>query len=259
MKNQTAKIKLAFFMLMTSLACSSHGMQRPSLFLFQNTSILGRIFDALLRSAMGVEIDEQGWAAQRAQREQRRRLSQALVNAANDGNREIVEQLLTAGAPADARNDFGWTALQRAAVWGRLDIVALLLQNGAFVDAPFVDAPRAFVDDPNPLDNQTPLHMVAISRDLAGAALLLQNGASLNARNGTGQTPLHSASASPFVMRASNTIALLLQNGASVDNLDAQGRTPLQEAALGYDDAIVDILQDAQFAPELTRANLQAE
>ncbi len=51
--------------------------------------------------------------------------------AAIDGDAEALAGLIAAGAPSDARDRFGQTALMLASLHGREDVVALLLADGA--------------------------------------------------------------------------------------------------------------------------------
>ena len=57
-----------------------------------------------------------------------------LRRAASAGDVAAVERLLAAGAPVDAANAYGATALLMAADRGRLEVVRLLLARGADVD-----------------------------------------------------------------------------------------------------------------------------
>ena len=55
----------------------------------------------------------------------------ALIWAAYNGDAELVERLLEAGADADAKNEFGASAISEAAIGGYTDVVAALLEGGA--------------------------------------------------------------------------------------------------------------------------------
>ncbi len=59
----------------------------------------------------------------------------ALRKAANEGNIEAVKQHLADGADVHAKDMHGWTPLQRAAWFGRKEIVGLLIAKGADVNA----------------------------------------------------------------------------------------------------------------------------
>ena len=58
-------------------------------------------------------------------------LASALVDAAADGELEIISQLLDAGADKDGRDKHGQAPLHAACVAGDLEVVALLLNAGA--------------------------------------------------------------------------------------------------------------------------------
>ena len=58
-----------------------------------------------------------------------------LMKSVLDDDKEQVSALLASGAPVDAKNNYGWTALIHAARKGNADIVKLLLEKGADVNA----------------------------------------------------------------------------------------------------------------------------
>jgi ankyrin repeat protein len=61
--------------------------------------------------------------------------STPLHDAALSGQRQIVEMLLERGAEIDARDqDSGATPLYNAASWGKLDVVRLLMEKGADIN-----------------------------------------------------------------------------------------------------------------------------
>ncbi|KAL8752827.1 MAG: hypothetical protein Q9184_005616 [Pyrenodesmia sp. 2 TL-2023] len=73
-------------------------------------------------------------------------------------------------------------------------------------------------------DGSTLLHIVASRDDIDVVALLLQEGAKVNAMNDFGETPLHSAIA---LGKDYNVTRLLVQSGADLQNKNAEGKTPL--------------------------------
>ena len=117
--------------------------------------------------------------------------------------------LLEHGASVHLKNKDGLTALHSAVQRCSTNVVALLLQLGAPVDA---------LDN----DNMTPL---CASRSGANTSILLQHGASVHKRNKNGQTPLHFAS-----RYNPSSVALLLRSGADVNVQDNNGATPLHFA-----------------------------
>jgi ankyrin repeat protein len=136
------------------------------------------------------------------------------------GGGTAAQLLLNHHASVQVRNKNGQTPLHLASRWGLSDVVALLLQLGADVDAQ---------DD----DMMTPLLCSFGSEgfiSVAAAQLLLDHGASVHVRNKNGQTPLHLASKRNF----SNIITSLLKLGAYVDARDNYNMTPLLEALQGW-------------------------
>ncbi|KAA8540623.1 hypothetical protein F0562_024458 [Nyssa sinensis] len=74
------------------------------------------------------------------------------------------------------------------------------------------------------LDGCSLLHLACQTADLGMVELLLQHGASINASDSRGQTPLHHS-----IMRGRISIAkLLLKRGADPQAVDVEGKTPLQ-------------------------------
>src|SRR3984957_7571074 len=93
----------------------------------------------------------------------------ALHWAAHNGDVELVERLLGAGADAKAKNQFGATPMSEAAFAGNVAIVEKLLKAGADPDSPSADG-------------QTALMLVARTDNVAAAKLLLDHGAHVDAR-----------------------------------------------------------------------------
>jgi ankyrin repeat protein len=158
----------------------------------------------------------------------------AFIKAAHKGDLVAVRLFLKAGMDANSRIETGAgsvTALHAAVDGGNKEIVALLLQKGADVNA------TAFGKD-------TPLH-VALGRtnsNLALVQLLLNNGANVNAVRETGGTPLMQA----VVVGNVEAIGLLLSKGADVNAKEIEGYTALMFAALDGDLEVVKSLLKAK-------------
>lgn len=90
------------------------------------------------------------------------------------GNLPMVKTLIEHGAEV---NQPGWTALHYAAAGGHKEIVALLLENFAYIDA----------ESPN---QTTPLMMAARSGKLDIVSLLISEGADPGLKNALGFTAL---------------------------------------------------------------------
>lgn len=104
------------------------------------------------------------------------------------------------------------TPLHISAQYGHLDAAALLIKNGAEVNA--ADS-----------SGDTPLHY---AKTKVIAELLIAHGASISAKNNSGFTPLH------YVRALSQSIEigrLLIENGADANAKSAAGLTPLHFAA----------------------------
>ena len=100
--------------------------------------------------------------------------------------------MLQDGMPVDASYVNGWTALHFAAASNRIDVVKLLLLEGADINRQ-----DEFKD--------TPLHNAARYNNTEVARLLLDNRADVNIENNDNETPLDKAS------KGSEVECLLLQ------------------------------------------------
>ncbi|WP_425605895.1 ankyrin repeat domain-containing protein [Paraburkholderia sejongensis] len=98
----------------------------------------------------------------------------ALMMASLAGDLNIVNQLLAKDAEVNKK---GWAPLHYAAANGHDDIVKVLLDHSAYVDA----------GSPN---GTTPLMMAARGGHISTVKLLLDNGADLNVKNQIGMTAL---------------------------------------------------------------------
>jgi ankyrin repeat protein len=106
----------------------------------------------------------------------------ALMLAAYKNKPALVRALLDKGAEP---NQTGWTALHYAATVGNNDIVQLLLDRSAYIDA----------ESPN---QTTPIMMAARGGHILTVKLLLDEGADVTLKNGAGMTAIDFAKAGGF-------------------------------------------------------------
>jgi len=119
----------------------------------------------------------------------------------------------------------GWTALQLASWKGRLDIVKILLDHGASIDAV----------DP---DGKTALRIACEDNQLSIVRCLLDRGAQIDSIDEYGRNSLHIVSWKGQI----HVLTLLLDKGANIDAVTKDGRTALYIACYYGQLKIVEIL-----------------
>ena len=130
--------------------------------------------------------------------------------AAGYGHKNVVEMLLAHNAEIDAMNNLAETPLHVAASHGCIDVAGHLIDSGAEINAADINAKK--------LGRGMPLYCAIFFGDM-------DNGADVNVRNEgeLGKTPLHEAISSwckPLVQ-------FLIDNGANLNCKDDSGETPL--------------------------------
>lgn len=193
---------------------------------------------------------------------------------------DAARLLLQRGADPDARDEWGWTALMRAAHAARPDVVRLLLEHGASADAAqrndtrrtalylaasaSGDEARAIevatllldkgagidvrVVDYNSTEGWTPLLAALKKRHWAMARLLVERGADVNARSvaANAYDERLGFGLTPLMYAAKDQQLdlgrLLLDRGARVDMRGVTGRTALSFAAEAGQAAFVEEL-----------------
>lgn len=88
------------------------------------------------------------------------------------------------------------------------------------------------------VDDATPLTHAAGGCNLATARILLMRGASTDAADIAGRTPLHRAAAADGA-DAERVVALLLENGADTRAVDSNGQPPLSHAAASANGGVI--------------------
>jgi ankyrin repeat protein len=124
---------------------------------------------------------------------------------------DCVQVLLASGADIEARGYHGRTALHTAAIWNAEAALNMLLAKGASAHA---------ADEVK----QTPLYYAKTSSIIAE---LVRCGADIEARNTSGETPLHSVCGLNKVV----AVNALIKAGAQLDTVNNTGDTALHVAA----------------------------
>ena len=139
----------------------------------------------------------------------------SLHEAAQKGDSKAVQTLLEKGAPVDAQDEKGLTALHYGAMSGYGSVVALLTGHGADVNATSPDGRAA-------------LHHAVFQGNKEIAEVLVAHGADLNIKDKKGKTPLSLA-----IEADRQDIALLLIDaGADINVKEKDGETLLHRAAV---------------------------
>jgi ankyrin repeat protein len=138
-----------------------------------------------------------------------------LLKATESGDLELVSTLVDNGLNADARDDYGTTALMVAGLWNRYHIAEYLLAMGAKVNSE------------DKFFHATALYFAALAGNVKIVRLLLQSGALPDARTRVGGTALMVASRGNHLEAAE----VLLSHGATISFKDKRGFTALLEAS----------------------------
>jgi hypothetical protein len=149
----------------------------------------------------------------------------ALEQAIRNGNREMVQALLSTGADANSRNESKQTALMMMSEEVTADIVWDLINSGAKVN---------LKDD----DGDTALMEAAMVKNVAVLNALLQAGAKLEEKNDAGQTALMLAASNGLI----KNVRALIAAGADINARDKEDKTPLSYAKENDHDKVVKLL-----------------
>ncbi|KAL9098109.1 MAG: hypothetical protein Q9163_006169 [Psora crenata] len=182
---------------------------------FGQTAIAMQILE---RRDKCVQLDSTNWKG-----------SSALVLAASEGQKEVVNTLLNRGAdPSIKDKEGGGTALLRAIDRGHIPVVESMLKYPR-VDVHCVDE-----------NDRGLLHGAATKGCTHIVRLLLGKDLDVNAQDNKGKTPLHDASQ----FDAFDVAELLLDNGANALLEDKAGRTPRTVAWQYGHTSVMTLLED---------------
>ena len=121
------------------------------------------------------------------------RLVHSFTYAASEGDIITVDRFLREGMPVDADDHRSATALRRAIMFNRTDVIKRLVDEGADVNRQ------------TRYGEETPLHLAARHNKTEAVRLLLDNGEDINLKNYSNKTPLDEA------RKGSEVESLLLQ------------------------------------------------
>lgn len=174
--------------------------------------------------------------------------SEQLVEAAATASPPLIDALLDAGADPRAAGEDGISAVRAAVRAGRRETAQRLVARGAVDDCTDLDrllgaclraegevARRLLAEHPGlpgrfTARDRAVIHLAAAERDTAALALMLELGFGHDARDESGEAPLHTAA----YHGNADGVRLLLAAGAELDARDARfDATPLAFATVG--------------------------
>ena len=194
--------------------------------------------------------------------------SETLHVAVVRGNTRVVRFSLALGADVNARDCEGRTPLYKAVLYDHLDLVKLLVHEGADINAAsewratstplLVASAEGHVGiieyllkqgaDVNAASSSgaTALHFASWHRNLDALRLLLREGADVHAATVDGNTCLHSMNdySKAFSIGYEETMRILIEKGADVNATNRYGKYPLFDAIMfGNKEVVAELLK----------------
>lgn len=140
--------------------------------------------------------------------------AEALIRAAQNGQTDMVKLLLDRGANIDAKDNHGYTAMIEAASTGHIDTLKFLLERGANIEV-------------RSASGNTVLLAAASKGETGVVQLLLDKGGNTEVADAHGETALIWAAEEGNT----DTVKLLLDKRANIEAKDSYGYTALIQAA----------------------------
>ncbi len=150
----------------------------------------------------------------------------ALEHAVRNGNREMLQALISVGADVNIRNDSKETVLMMLGAEATADMVWDLIHAGAKLESKDDDGDTALMD-------------AAMVNNLSVLQALLQAGAKVDAKNDEGQTALMLAASNDMM----KNVKALIAGGADMNARDNKGRTALNNAKDEDNEKVVKLLE----------------
>jgi ankyrin repeat protein len=150
-----------------------------------------------------------------------------LHKASGAGHKAVVALLIEEGADVNAGDIDDSTSLDVAAQRGHTAVVAFLVKKGAAVN----HADR---------NGMTPLHFASYEGHTKAAGILIAVGAKVNARTQGNSLPLHGAASGGHV----DLCRMLIDEGSELETINDFGYPPILSAAAGGCEEIVKLLAD---------------
>ncbi len=150
----------------------------------------------------------------------------ALEHAVRNGNREMLQALISAGADVNCLNESKETVLMMLGEESTSDIVWDLIHAGAKVNLKDEDGDTALIE-------------AAMIKNLSVLTALLHAGAKVDERNDEGQTALMVAASENQV----KNVKALIAAGADMNGRDKEGKTALNYAKEAGHEKIIKLLQ----------------
>ncbi|MFN7038500.1 MAG: ankyrin repeat domain-containing protein [Alphaproteobacteria bacterium] len=160
------------------------------------------------------------------------KINEEFVSAARDSQEEKVKSLLKEGVDVNSTDRLGHTGLHLASYQGHLNIVKILLENNADLEAGAVKS-----------QYERPIHYAAKNDQTEILEILLEKGAKLNATDINGATPLHLAARQGKI----NSVRFLIkQPGVEIDKQnDREWYTALHMASYyGHDKVVEELINN---------------
>ena len=151
-----------------------------------------------------------------------------LFLAAREGDLTEVERLLKEEHVDINEKDvlLGKTALHYAALYGHVEIITVLLAEGALINA-------------GDITDKTPLHYAAPLANPEVMLTLIKAGADVHARDDLGRTPLVETALTASTNAQLVAMEMLLNSGADIEARDVGNNTALYASVVaGYIDAV---------------------